>query len=335
MLTCLLSKTQEDGEYIEVEPTFLSKNKANLEGEDPFKIFDEMVEEVMVNMANYQKEGSNLQFEKVIELVVPFARYEPLRGSSFMPLPTKLKNKKAIVNMKNEDEECFKWCVTRALNPVDKNAERITKELRQEAENLDWSEIEFPMALKKIDNFERRNPGIAIFIFGFDGQNVFPLRKPKVKGTVIDLLLLTEESEGRQKTHYCWIKNLNRLLGGQVSKTEKSLVFCRNCLNHFPQDRLAIHQESCLSFEAVKIEMPPEGSVMKFKNFNKKMKFPYVAYADFESKLKPVETTFPNPEKSFTEKIQEHEPFPLGFTLFLSTGSLRPFFTEQKVMMRM
>ena len=88
MLTCILSKTQENGEYIEVEPTFLSKNKANLEGEDPFKIFDEMVEEVMVNMANYQKEGSNLQFEKVIELVVPFARYEPLGGSSFMPLPS-------------------------------------------------------------------------------------------------------------------------------------------------------------------------------------------------------------------------------------------------------
>ena len=315
MLTCILSKTQENGEYIEVEPTFLSKNKANLEGENPFKIFDEMVEEVMVNMANYQKEGSNLQFEKVIELVVPFARYEPLGGSSFMPLPAQLKNKKAIVNMKNEDEKCFKWCVTRALNQVDKNSERISKELRKAAEKLNWSGIEFPVPLQKIENFERRNPGIAIFVFGFDGKNVFPLRKSKEKGTVIDLLLLTEESEGQQKTHYCWIKNLNRLLDGQVSKTEKRLEFCRNCLNHFPADRLAIHQESCLSFDAVKIEMPPEGSVMKFKNFGKKMEFPYVAYADFESKLVPVSGTFPNPEKSFTEKIQEHKPVSFGLHL--------------------
>ena len=315
MLTCLLSKTVESGEYIEVEPTFLSKNKANLEGEDPFKIFDEMVEEVMVNMANYQKEGSNLQFEKVIELVVPFARYEPLRGSSFMPLPTKLQNKKAIVNMKNEDNECFKWCVTRALNQGKAHPERVTEELRQEAKKLDWSGIEFPMALQNINNFERRNPEIAIFVFGFDGNNVFPLRKPKEKGTVIDLLLLTEESEGKQKTHYCWIKNLNRLLSNQVTKHKETALICRNCLNHFPQDRLVIHQESCLSFEAVKIEMPPKGSVMKFKNFNKKMKFPYVAYADFESKLKPVKTTFPNPEKSFTEKIQEHEPVSFGLHL--------------------
>ena len=315
MLTCLLSKTVESGEYIEVEPTFLSKNKANLEGNNAFKIFDEMVEEVMVNMANYQREGSNLQFEKVIELVVPFARYEPLRGSSFMPLPTKLKNKKAIVNMKNEDNECFKWCVTRALNQVDKNAERITKELRQEAKKLDWSGIEFPMPLQKIDNFERRNPGIAIFVFGFDEKNVFPLRKSKENGTVIDLLLLTEESEGRQKTHYCWIKSLNRLLDSQVTKKKGSYSFCRNCLNHFPAERLAGHQESCLSFEAVKIEMPPKGSVMEFKNFNKKMEFPYVAYADFESKLVPVKTTFPNPVKSFTEKIQEHKPVSFGLHL--------------------
>ena len=315
MLTCLLSKTQEGGEYIEVEPTFLSKNKANLEGEDPFKIFDEMVEEVMVNMANYQKEGSNLQFEKVIELVVPFARYEPLRGSSFIPLPSKLKNKKAIVNMQNEDEECFKWCVTRALNQIDAHQERVTHDLRKEAEKLDWSGIAFPMELQKIGNFERRNPGIAIFVFGFDGLTIFPLRKPKEKGTVIDLLLLTEESGGQQKTHYCWIKNLNRLLSGQVSKTEKSLVFCRNCLNHFPEDRLPIHQESCLSFEAVKIEMPPEGSIMKFKNFNKKMEFQFVAYADFESRLEPVKTSFPNPAKSFTEKIQKHKPVSFGLHL--------------------
>ena len=342
MLTCLLSKTSlESGEYIEVEPTFLSKNKANLEGANAFKIFDEMVEEVMVNMANYQKEGSNLQFEKVIELVVPFARYEPLRGSSFMPLPAKLKNKKAIVNMKNEDSECFKWCVTRSLNQVDKNSERITKELRKQSEKLNWKGIEFPMPLQQIDNFERRNPGIAIFVFGFDGEFVFPLRKAKVEGTAIDLLMLTEESregpedrqpqsKGKQKTHYCWIKNLNRLLDGQVSKNKGSLEFCRNCLNHFPMDRLAAHQESCLSFEAVKIEMPPKDSTMKFKNFNKKMEFPYVMYADFEARLETVPGVFPNPGKSFTEKIQEHKPVSFAIHLVSDYWTPKPIVYRAK-----
>ena len=35
-----------------------------------------------------------------------------------------LKKKKAIINMKNEDDKCFKWLVTRALNPISKNPER-------------------------------------------------------------------------------------------------------------------------------------------------------------------------------------------------------------------
>ena len=56
MLTCLLSKTNlQSGEYIELTRTFLSKNKTNLEGTDPFEIFDEMTEEVMVNMANFHR----------------------------------------------------------------------------------------------------------------------------------------------------------------------------------------------------------------------------------------------------------------------------------------
>ena len=101
----------------------------------------------------------------------------------------------------------------------------------------------------------------------------------------------------------------------QVTKHKENKQFCRNCLNHFPMERLAIHQESCLSFDAVKIEMPPKGSVMKFSNFNKKMEFPYVIYADFEAKLEKVPTVFPSPENAFTEKIQEHKPISFAFHL--------------------
>ena len=38
--------------------------------------------------------------------------------------------------MKNDDNECFKWCITRALNPIDKNQGRITKELVEQSKNF-------------------------------------------------------------------------------------------------------------------------------------------------------------------------------------------------------
>ena len=325
MLNCLLSKTnRESGGYIEVNPTFLSKNKVNLEASNAFEIFDEMVEEVMVNMANYQKEGSNLQFERVNELVIPFAKFKPLGGSSYVPLPPGMASKKAIVNMKNDDEECFKWSVTRALNPAECHQERVTDELRRQSEKLDWSGLSFPTTLQQIDIFERKNK-VNIFVFGIADGFVCPLRKPKQNDEgrrVIDLILLTFMIEEKQKTHYCWIKNLSRLLDSQVTKKKAEYQICRNCLNYFAPEKLAVHQESCLSFDAVKIQMPPEGSTMKFRNYNRNMEFPYVLYADFEARLEKVATAAPSPSKSFTQTIQKHKP--VSFCIHLVSDYWKP-----------
>ena len=63
-------------------------------------------------------------------------KYVPIGGSSYIPLPEFLAAKKAIINLKSEDDECFKWVITRALNSVEKNSERIDKKLREKSEVL-------------------------------------------------------------------------------------------------------------------------------------------------------------------------------------------------------
>ena len=58
--------------------------------------------------------------------------YKPLNGSSYIELKTELKNsKKRLINMKNKDEECFRWCHIRHLNPQIKYPERIKKRTRR------------------------------------------------------------------------------------------------------------------------------------------------------------------------------------------------------------
>ena len=42
-------------------------------------------------------------------------------------LPKFLASKKAIINPKNSDQECFKWAVTEAVYPQKSNCDRITK----------------------------------------------------------------------------------------------------------------------------------------------------------------------------------------------------------------
>ena len=98
--------------------------------------------------------------------------------------------------MKNTDNQCFKWCIARALNPakreIEKQTDRITKHLRKQAESLNFKGIEFPMSLQAIDKIERLYTEISVNVFGFDNiSTVYPLRISKFKRQKeIDLLLL-------------------------------------------------------------------------------------------------------------------------------------------------
>lgn len=57
----------------------------------------------------------------LITLDIHLAEYRPLNGCSNIELPEFVAKKKAVVNMENKDEACFKWVVTRVLNPVVSN----------------------------------------------------------------------------------------------------------------------------------------------------------------------------------------------------------------------
>ena len=52
-----------------------------------------------------------------------------MSGSSDIPLPPELNNSmKGLINLKNKDNECFKWCHVRFFNPQSKNSGRINKQ---------------------------------------------------------------------------------------------------------------------------------------------------------------------------------------------------------------
>ena len=72
--------------------------------------------------------------------------------------------------------------------------------------------------------------------------------------------------------------------------------FCKRCLNPFnSQKALDKHEEYCGNHEAVKINMPEKGKMLKFKNYHRGEKVPFVIYADFESCIKSIHTCDLNP----------------------------------------
>ena len=62
----------------------------------------------------------------MVQLEIHIVEYNPTKGSTYIPLPDWITNKKAIVNIKNKDEKCFIWCILRYLYPRDRDEERLT-----------------------------------------------------------------------------------------------------------------------------------------------------------------------------------------------------------------
>ena len=306
ILNCEMTRKELFSESTQIlNSYFNSETVENLEETDESVIYNTFIQTIEERIQNFNQRGSNWRFQRVLSLDVHFTDFQPLRGSTFLQLPRKIATKKAVINMKNDDDLCFKWSVTRARHPVDVHPERITKELKDQSERLDWSGLKFPVKLDHIVIFEKLNPQISINVFGFEGD-VYPLRLSKSKSEqTINLLLICDG----EKQHYCLIKSWSRLLSSQMSKHDHANLFCLNCLNHFPnEEKLKIHEEYCLKNQAIIIEMPEKGSFISFIHHNRSMKVPFVVYADFEAFTEEISSCEPNDKKSFTQKYQRHRP---------------------------
>ena len=139
-----------------------------------------------------------------------------------------------------------------------KNSERIDRKLRETSKTINWEELTFPVNLSDINKFENHNSSISVNVFGYE-KLVYPPRISKhnyKRENTVNLLLISDDI----KQHYCWIKDISKLLSSQTSKHGHVRHVCFRCLNTFNSEKsLASHHEYCKSHEAIKIELPEEG----------------------------------------------------------------------------
>ena len=190
------------------EFAFHSDVEVNLEGTDEDDIYVIMTERILEKIARLingdGEGGTGWAFYAVIKLELHTVSYKPLRGKTWIPLPKKLADKKAIINMQNEDNKCFLWCVLRALNPKDNHSEIIDKKLKEKEITLNMEGIEYPVSLKDIDKFENQNPTISITVLGYNGEIVYPLRNSDNMNREHKIVLTLIEKD--RVKHYCLVK---------------------------------------------------------------------------------------------------------------------------------
>ena len=83
---------------------------------------------IMNDIAEWLKEGSGWTIDGVLEHYFNVVNNKPLEGKSYIPLPKEIQNSlKGLINLKNEDNECFRWCHIRHFNPQEVHPEHIKK----------------------------------------------------------------------------------------------------------------------------------------------------------------------------------------------------------------
>ena len=71
-------------------------------------IKQEFVENAKATIEGLSAKGSGWALERIMVACVNVAGYQPLNEGTYLPHPASLANKKAIINVRNKDNECLK-----------------------------------------------------------------------------------------------------------------------------------------------------------------------------------------------------------------------------------
>ena len=286
---------------------FNSETLENLKSSDEEVLLDRCYHSIDAKIDNYTRDGSKWVFKEVEQLEIHTVEFNPTKGSSYINLPDWIKNKKAIVNIKNNDDKCFLWCILRYLHPKETHEEKI-KDLEKYEFSLNTKGITFPMKLKDITKFEKLNPELpGINVFSVNNMIIYPLKMADRDClNTIDLFLHEEDGV----SHYSLIKNFHRLIKSQKTKSKDGKIFiCKRCFTHYTKEELLEkHIKYCFNNQTVAVKMPESNTYLYFKNYHKQLPIPFVVYADFECFTKPMNSCSPNPKDSYNYNYQKHEP---------------------------
>ena len=306
-LKVTLSKIS-DGEEIFNTVAFFSQPQTIINFLNIKESLEESKQQILNKISIWISEGSGWTVDSVDNHYLNVVKYSPLEGSSYIKMPKDLRNR-SLINIKNNDNECFRWCHIRHLNPQETNPQRIKQVDKEYIKNLNYSGIEFPVTIKQYNKIEKQN-NININVFGYDKNIIYPIYISKERNEdILNLLLLTKIA-GK---HYILIKDFNKFMHN-ITRHSGRKNFCMYCLQHFSSERiLNDHKENCITINGTQaIEMPSK-NILKFSGFQKKLPVPFVIYADFEAITEKIDSCQRNDNKSYTEAYQNHRDCGYGY----------------------
>ena len=222
-----------------------SDNEEFMSGSDTDEVikllFRSLLQKYQENVQNKMR-GSDFEFDGV-NLYYNFNKTSLDRGGSYIEPAKRIKDKKSIINPKNNDHKCFPYAVTLALNydKFDRNPQRISK-IRPFIDQYNWKDIDYPATSKDWKKIERNKELIALNIL-YVPQNTrkihiaYKSRHNLTREKQVILLMITDG----EKWHCLGVKNLSGLLR-RVTSNHNGDFYCLNCFNSYStKNKLEAH----------------------------------------------------------------------------------------------
>ena len=226
-----------------------------------------MVETMMSLLTTFASMGSWRVLENMLKVDVKFARFIPIRGSSYIALPTKIVICRGLLKIRiHDNQQCFRYCYVAAnylhygisLDRVDQNyqtAKTSPTTYNQPGNHQPLVEFDMPMGFEDILEFEKLND-VQVNVFGYNNGQFFPLKISSYESDlVMDLFLLYDGDHH----HYVLITDLVKVVR-YVRRIDFRYIYqiCRNC-SWICRDGLEIynmHKTNCGNNAPAVIHMP-------------------------------------------------------------------------------
>ena len=187
-----------------------SDNEEFMKGSDTDEVikllFESFLQKYEENLQEKMK-GSDFEFDGVNFLYYDFHKTSIYRGGSYIDSPKWLKDEKSTINPKNNDDKCFQYAVTLALNldNIDNHPERISK-IKPFINKYNWKDIDFPSTSKDWKKFELNNEiALNTLYVPHNTRKIHVAYKSKHNLTRENQIILLMITDG-EKWHYLTVK---------------------------------------------------------------------------------------------------------------------------------
>ena len=201
-----------------------------LNTDDITDVLTKIIDDINIRIERSYLSDSNIAIDKLYKIAIHYDKSNPARAGSYIELPKWVSSNKACVNIKNEDNKFFKYCVQCFIFKIYEkdNPERMRHYNKFNATIINWGCMKFPCSRTCIDIVEEDNHGlIFVNVYKLLNETTITDRITKVN-TKHEMHLLMIEQE--DNFHYVLIKHLSKMVGCQYNKHIKKMQICPHCL---------------------------------------------------------------------------------------------------------